>query len=213
MNGIFRDMIDMFLVVYIDDILIYSHSLKERISHVCQVLQRLRDNNLYVKVEKSAFHVTTINFLGFVLTPGGVSMDKDKLTAVRNWPTPVTVKDLQRFLGFSNYYRRFIRNFSGMAAPLTALTSPGKGRLLQWNPAARAAFDTLKDLFTSAAILRQPDPALPFILEVDASEVGVGAVLSLRVGSPPRCIHVLSSQRSHHLLRGIMTLGTGNFSQ
>ena len=95
-------MINQFFIVYIDDFLIYSHSLAEHVQHVQQVLQRLQDHHLYVKAEKSAFHITMVTFLGFVLTPGGVNMDKGKVPAVLNWPKPTTVKALQRFLGFSN---------------------------------------------------------------------------------------------------------------
>ena len=129
MNKVFQEMINRFLIVYIDDVLIYS--LKEHIQHVQKVLQRLLDHNLYVKTENSAFHVTSVNFPGFVLTPGGVSMDENKVTAVSNWPKPTTVKELQRFIVFSNFYRRFIPNFSSTATPLTALTSQ-KTQTLQW---------------------------------------------------------------------------------
>jgi hypothetical protein len=101
---------------------------------------------------------------------------------VINWPKPTTVKELQRFLGFSNYYRRFIQNCSSTTAPLSALTSQNT-RTLQWTATTLTAFETLQCLFTSALILRHPDPTLPFVLEVDASEVGVGAILSQRVKS------------------------------
>ncbi|XP_062418964.1 uncharacterized protein LOC134131237 [Pungitius pungitius] len=185
MNELFHDMINRFLIVYIDDLLIYSHSMEEHVQQVRLVLQRLQANQLYVNAEKSLFHVSTLTFLGYVLSPGGVAMDQGKVDAVHNWPTPNTVKELQRFLGFSNYYRRFIRNFGAMAAPLTALTSQKKGKL-PWSDAAQKAFDTLKLAFTSAPVLTQPDPDRQFIVEVDASEEGVGGVLSQRTGSPPK---------------------------
>ncbi|KAL1023302.1 hypothetical protein UPYG_G00038940, partial [Umbra pygmaea] len=177
MNTIFHDMLDRFVIVYIDDILIYSSSLSDHVNHVKAVLERLLENHLYVKAEKSLFHVSTVSFLGFVLTPGGVRMDENKLSAVREWPLPRTTKELQRFLGFANYYRRFIRNYSVIAAPLHSMTTPRK-TVLTWNDPALSAFRVLKELFTTAPVLRQPDPALPFTVEVDASEVGVGAVLS-----------------------------------
>uniref|UniRef100_A0A6Q2Y968 Gypsy retrotransposon integrase-like protein 1 n=1 Tax=Esox lucius TaxID=8010 RepID=A0A6Q2Y968_ESOLU len=185
MNDIFRDMIDRFVIIYLDDILIYSGNLTEHVGHVRQVLQRLQQHKLYVKLEKSVFHVSKVAFLGSVLSPGCVQMDESKVSAVRQWPPPKTVKELQRFLGFANYYRRFIRNFSTIAAPLTALTSQ-KTRTLCWTDAAKSAFERLKDLFTSAPILHQPDSGLPFVVEVDASETGVGAILSQRVGTPPK---------------------------
>ncbi|KAJ7986713.1 hypothetical protein DPEC_G00342750 [Dallia pectoralis] len=169
MNDIFRDMIDRFVIVYIDDILIFSNSLVEHVCHVKQVLERLQKHQLYVKLEKSEFHVSTISFLGAVLTPEGVKLDDTKILAVRNWPQPKTVKELQRFLGFANYYRRFVRNFSTTAAPLSAMTSQ-KGRNLTWTDAARRAFHDLQHRFTSVPILGQPDATLPFEVEVDASE-------------------------------------------
>lgn len=135
MKEVFQDMINQFLIWYIDNILIYSHSLAEQVQHVQQVLQWQQDHHLYVKAEKSAFHATMVTFLGFVLTPGGVNMDEGKVMAVLNWPKPTTVKELQRFLGFSNYYRQFIRNCSSTTAPLSAITSE-KTCTLQWTDTA-----------------------------------------------------------------------------
>ena len=99
MNEVFQDIINRFLVVYIDDILIYSHSLKEQIQHVQKLLQWLIEHNLYVKTEKSTFHVTSVNFLGFILTPGGISIDENKVTTVSNWPKPTTVNNLLKLGG------------------------------------------------------------------------------------------------------------------
>lgn len=110
-------------------------------------------------------------------------MDEKKVQAVLSWPVPQTLKQLQRFLGFANFYRRFIRNYSTVAAPLTAMTKRHNNRL-SWSPESTKAFDELRTRFTSAPILRHPDPTLQFILEVDASNTGVGAVLSQRQGMP-----------------------------
>uniref|UniRef100_A0A4W5Q2M8 Reverse transcriptase RNase H-like domain-containing protein n=1 Tax=Hucho hucho TaxID=62062 RepID=A0A4W5Q2M8_9TELE len=112
-------------------------------------------------------------------------MESDRISAVRNWPTPTTVKEVQRFLGFANYYRRFIRGFGQVAAPITSLLKGGPVRL-RWSAEADRAFGRLKDLFTSAPVLAHPDPSLAFIVEVDASEAGIGAVLSQRSGTPPK---------------------------
>ncbi|KAK3559268.1 hypothetical protein QTP86_009932 [Hemibagrus guttatus] len=149
-NDILRDMLDQFVFVYLDDILIFSSSLQEHVIHVSKVLRRLLDNHLYVKPEKLV-----------------------------DWPSPSSVKEVQRFLGFANFYRKFIRNFSSVAAPLSALT---KGNIagFHWGPEAELAFNKLKCRFTSAPILILPNPEIPFTVEVDASDVGVGAVLSQR---------------------------------
>ncbi|KAL0157145.1 hypothetical protein M9458_048391, partial [Cirrhinus mrigala] len=161
-NEVFRDLLNRCVIVYIDDILIFSNSFAEHVQHV-------RAHRLYAKEEKCQFHQQSIAFLGYVISPEGVAMDDSKVNAVRDWPRPKTLKELQRFLGFSNFYRRFIRNF----APLTSMVKRGKVRLT-WQR------------FTRAPILRHPDLQLPFLVEVDASSTGVGAVLSQRQGQPPK---------------------------
>ncbi|KAI2645887.1 Transposon Tf2-9 polyprotein [Labeo rohita] len=168
MNDIFRDMLDRWVIVYIDDILIYSHSMPEHIQHVRAVLKRL-------------------------IHQEGVAMDERKVEAVLRWPQPQTLKELQCFLGFANFYRRFIRNFSSVAAPLTAMTKRQRSRL-NWSPEAQRAFNELRERFTSAPILRHPDPKQPFIVEVDASNTGVGAVLSQRHGTKNTKVDALSRQ-------------------
>lgn len=174
----YSDFLHRFVFVYLDDILIFSRSPEEHILHVRQVLQRLLENRLFIKAEKCQFHVPSVKFLGFVIASGQLEADPDKLSAVSNWPVPSSVKQLQRFLGFANFYRRFIRNYSSLVAPLTHLTSPKTPFV--WAPEAEAAFHTLKQRFTSAPVLLQPDPSRQFIVEVDASDLGVGAVLSQR---------------------------------
>lgn len=153
--------------------------------HVREVLQRLIDNQLYAKIEKCEFHQTVISFLGYIISTEEVAMDDKKVTSVLNWPQPTTVKELQRFLGSANFYRRFITNFSTLASPLTTIRRGGKQRL-PWSPSASRAFQHLKECFTSTPILNHPDPELEFIEEVDASNTGVGAVLSQRHGNPPK---------------------------
>ncbi len=107
-NDVFRDMLNQFVIVYIDDILIYTDSLETRVKHVRAVLQRLIKHQLYAKIQKCEFHQTQISFLGYVISPEGVTMDNSKVHTVLNWPRPTTVKELQRFLEFANFYRRFI---------------------------------------------------------------------------------------------------------
>ncbi len=180
-NDVLRDMLNQFIYVYLDDILIFSHSLQEHVQHVRRVLQRLLENGLYVKAEKCVFHAQSVPFLGYIVSVEGMRMDPDRVQAVVDWPTPDSRKALQRFLGFANFYRRFIRSFSQLAAPLTALTSIKTP--FRWSSAAEAAFTKLKGCFVSAPILIAPDPSRQFVVEVDASEVGVGAVLSQRSSS------------------------------
>ena len=177
-NDVLRDMLNRFVFVYLDDILIFSNSLSEHVRHVHSVLQRLLENRLFVKAEKCQFHQETISFLGYVISPGTIQMDRQKVEAVLEWPPPSTRKELQSFLGFANFYRRFIRDYGSLAAPLTALTSTAVKFF--WSHAAEAAFQALKQRFTSAPILIQPDPSRQFVVEVDASDIGTGAVLSQR---------------------------------
>ncbi len=177
-NDVLRDMVDQFIYVYLDDILIFSTSLQEHVQHVRRVLQRLLENGLFVKAEKCEFHAQSVPFLGHIVSAEGIRMDPEKIKAVVEWPSPDSRKALQRFLGFANFYRRFIRNFSQLASPLTALTSPRT--TFRWSDAAEAAFAKLKSRFVSTPILTTPDPSRQFVVEVDASEVGVGAVISQR---------------------------------
>ncbi|KAK3549488.1 hypothetical protein QTP86_002328 [Hemibagrus guttatus] len=183
MHTVLREFLHKSVLVHIDDILIYSRSLAEHRWHVEEVLQRLRDYQLFLKAKKCAFHQPSVHFLGYVIDSSGVRMDEGKVAAIRDWPVPTTIKELQRFLGFANFYRRFIRGYSSLTSPLTNLLQ-NKPMSLTWNPAAMQAFDTLKTAFTTAPLLAHPDPKLPFIVEVDASTTGVGAVLSQQQGSP-----------------------------
>ncbi len=154
-NDIFRDMLDHWVIVYIDDILLYSDTYEEHVQHVRRVLQRLIDHRLYAKAKKCEFHQTSTSFLGYIINQRGVAMDEKKVRAVLDWPQPATLKELQRFLGFANFYRRFIRNFSFVVSPLTSMTKINSSHLT-WS--ALEAFTELKTRFTSAPILHHPDP-------------------------------------------------------
>jgi RNase H-like domain found in reverse transcriptase/Reverse transcriptase (RNA-dependent DNA polymerase)/Integrase zinc binding domain/Integrase core domain/Chromo (CHRromatin Organisation MOdifier) domain len=176
MNDIFRDMVDIFVVVYLDDILIYSDNLEEHQDHVRRVLQRLRDNNLHANPTKSEFHCDSIEYLGFIVTPGGITMDPAKVEVVTTWPEPTNVKELQSFLGFANFYRRFIHKYSALARPLHNLTR--KNTRYAWSPQCQTAFDALKTAFTSAPILAHFDPTFPTVVETDSSDYAIAGVLS-----------------------------------
>lgn len=175
-NDVLRDFINRFVFVYLDDILIYSKYLSEHEQHVRLVLQRLLENRLFVKGEKCEFHVQTVSFLGYIIEQGNFWPDQAKVKAVVEWPEPPNRRQLQRFLGFANFYRCFIRDYSKIALPLTHLTSPKVPYL--WDDATQSAFTDLKDRFASAPILTQPDLSLQFVVEVDVSDSGVGAMLS-----------------------------------
>ncbi|KAK7940550.1 hypothetical protein WMY93_003876 [Mugilogobius chulae] len=177
-NDVLRDMLNKFIFVYLDDILIFSQDIHEHVQHVRLVLKRLLENKLFVKAEKCEFHKPKVSFLGFVIEKGRLSADPAKIQAVVEWPTPTSRKLLQRFLGFANFYRRFIRDYSRVAAPLTRLTSTSNP--FTWTSEAQEAFDRLKHKFTSAPVLIHPDPGRQFVVEVDASDLGVGAILSQR---------------------------------
>ena len=177
-NNVLQDMINKFIFVYLDDILIFSQDARSHRAHVRKVLQRLLENLLFVKAEKCEFPCVTTPFAGYIISAGNIIMDPEKVRAVEQWPKPTVCKALQWFLGFANFYRRFIRNYRSIAAPLTRLTST-KVRF-SWGQEAEDAFRGLKGRFTSAPILVHPDPGRQFIVEVDASNTGVGAIMSQR---------------------------------
>ena len=176
MNDIFSDLLDVCVVVYLDDILIYSEDPAKHPDHVREVLAQLRENDLFCKPEKCEFHTDRIEFLGYVVSPDGVSMDEKKIKTILDWPEPRNVRDIQSFLGFANFYRRFIHNYSALSVPLTRLTR----KEARWNfdDKCRGAFNTLKAAFTSAPILHHFDPALPLMLETDASDYAIAAIIS-----------------------------------
>lgn len=175
MNDVFREFLDDFVVCYLDDILIFSKNEEEHINHVRLVLGKLRTAGLYAKLEKCIFHQPQVEFLGYIISGEGLSMDPQKIRTVIEWKKPATIRDVQCFLGFANFYRIFIRNYSKIAAPLTRLTCKDK---LEWNAEADQAFETLKKALTMAPILTHPDFQKPFFLETDASDFALGAVLS-----------------------------------
>lgn len=176
MNHIFADLLDVSVLVYLDDILIFSDDPSKHEEHVKEVLRRLRANDLYCKPEKCEFHATTIEYLGFIVSPNGIFMDARKVETITTWPEPKRVKEVQSFLGFANFYRRFILNFSDLAKPLTRLTK----KHAKWNfdDKCRQAFDALKTAFTSAPVLHHYDPNLPLVVETDASDYAISAILS-----------------------------------
>lgn len=159
-NEVFRDMLNRYVIAYIDDILICSPDLELHIKHVRAVLRRLSEHRLYAKLKKCEFHQSSMTFLGYVISQIGVEMDMSKMSAITAWPETVTVKDLQRFLGFANFYRRFIRNYSTMASPLMSLLK-GKPHHLRWTESAKRAFQLLKQCFTCSPFSATLDRTCP----------------------------------------------------
>lgn len=174
-NDVFREFLDIFVIIYLDDILIFSKTLEEHHIHVRQVLEKLRMHGLYAKMEKCSFHQDTVEFLGYVISPSGISMDPSKVKTVVEWRQPTNVKDVRSFLGFANFYRRFIKDYSKVALPLTELTK--KDRVFVWTSSANQAFVALKRAFTSFPILVHPNHEKPFFIEADASDFALGSVL------------------------------------
>jgi len=119
MNDIFSDMLDVCVIIYLNDILSYSDNKELHRKHVCEVLRRLHENGLYAGTNKCTFHTDTVEYLGYILSPMGLTMDPTKVQTIQDWPEPRKVKDVQSFLGFANFYRRFIHKYSNIVVPLT----------------------------------------------------------------------------------------------
>jgi len=177
MNDIFADMVDICVVVYLDDILIYSDNIAEHRIHVREVLRRLRGNGLFARADKCEFHVTSCEYLGYMLSPDGLTMASYKVQIIQDWPEPRKVKDVQSFLGFANFYRRFIYGYSRITVPLTRLTR--KGIPWHFTDECRLAFETLKKAFTTAPVLTHWIPDTQIVVETDASDYALAAVLSI----------------------------------
>jgi hypothetical protein len=175
-NDILREYLDRSVVAYLDDILIYSKTKTDHVRHVTEVLEALGRSGMRIQGEKCVFHQPEVEFLGFILSTEGVKMDPSKVEAVQKWPRPQNVTEVQEFLGFANFYRRFIKGYSGMATPLTNLTKKDKAFL--WTENEQFAFDELKRRFTVAPILAIFDPDRAIVVETDASDYAVGACIS-----------------------------------
>jgi len=180
MNHVLRRFIGKTCAVYLDDIIIFSKDPAEHQQHVIEILEELQKNGLYVKGKKSEFAVTEVPFLGAIVTPEGIKMDPKKVQSILDWPAITTLKELQAFLGLANYYRRFIKGYSRIATPLTALTK--KDTRFEMTAAGRKAMKALQEAFTTAPILKLFDPKLPIRLETDASDGAIGACLTQKHG-------------------------------
>ncbi|KAL0546199.1 hypothetical protein IC582_016105 [Cucumis melo] len=175
MNRVFREFLDTFVIVFIDDILIYSKTEAEHEEYLRIVLQTLRDNKLYEKFSKCEFWLKQVSFLRHVVSKAGVSVDPAKIEAVTGWTRPSTVSEVRSFLGLAGYYRRFVENFSRIATPLTQLTR--KGAPFVWSKACEDSFQNLKQKLVTAPVLTVPDGSGSFVIYSDASKKGLGCVL------------------------------------
>ncbi len=176
MNDIFREWLDDFVIVYIDDNLIYNGSLEEHVKHFWKVFQRLRENKLYAKLEKCKFRETEVDFLGHRITQEGLKMDDHKVKAILDSEPPKSVSTLRSFLGLPSYYCKFIKNFAKMAAPLTNLLKKS-AETYEWDGACDKAFESLKGILVKTLMLKLPDFDKDFEIHSDASDFAIGKVL------------------------------------
>ena len=181
MNDTFHDVLDRFVLVFLDDILIFSKTREEHIKHVREVLTRLRKQKLYAKLSKCEFFQEQVTFLGHQIGANGLSVSQDKIDAVRDWPAPKNDTEVRSFLGFANFYRRFVKNYSLLALPISELTK--NDVKFAWGDAQHKAFTALKQALCSAPVLLIPDPALPYTLNCDACNYAVGATLQQDQGN------------------------------
>lgn len=175
MNQDLRPFIGKFVVVYFDDILIFSSSMEDHAKHLRQVLLVLRKEQLFAARQKCEFGISKVLFLGYVVSDQGLSVDISKIEAVKSWPTPTTISEVRSFHGLASFYRRFVSHFSTVMAPITNCMKEGK---FDWTRDAATAFELIKEKLTTALILVFPDFSLTFELHCDALKMGIGAVLS-----------------------------------
>ena len=175
MHRVFKIYLDQFVVVFVDDILIYSQSEEEHEDHLRVALQLLRDHQLYAKFSKCDFYITEVKFLGHVVSTSGVSVDPKKVEAVMSWDRPKSIFETRSFLGLAGYYKRFINDFSGLASPMTRLT--WKEVKFEWNDLCEKAFWELKSKLTSTLILIVLERGQRYTVHCDASKAELGCIL------------------------------------
>ena len=207
MSKVLGPLLGKCVVVYLDDILIFSDTPEQHLVHLEQVFQILSANKLFVKASKCALNRTEIKYVGFIVGHGKLRVDPAKIAAISSWPTPTYPKELQSFLGLANYFCKFMQGYSTVAAPLTTLvaqtapkTKHAKGEPFgdKWTPAHQSAFDTIKEALCHAPVLTLPDPNKPYRLIADASTIGTGAVLE-QDGHPIAYLsHKLSETESRY---------------
>jgi hypothetical protein len=176
MNGVFRNYLDKFVIVFLDEILVYSKSEEEHEQHLRMVLQVLREHQLYSKLSKCSFYQRQIHYLGHIISEEGITVDPEKVEAIQEWLAPRNVTEVRSFMGLEGYYRRFITGFSKIAHPITSLQR--KEKMFQWTEECENSFQRLKKLLTNAPILRIADPNMDSVLCTNACKEGLGGFLS-----------------------------------
>ena len=177
MNNIFSDLLDVCVMIYLNDILIYLNNMSEHHQHVKKVLKHLRKAGLYAKAEKCEFHSESVEYLGYILSSSSLTMSDNKIKIIQDWLEPKKVKDIQSFLGFANFYHRFIFNYLDIVIPLTRLT--WKDTPWKFDPFCQDAFNSLKKAFTSTPIPTHWISNAQLIVETDASDYALAAILSI----------------------------------
>ncbi|GBG83588.1 hypothetical protein CBR_g37309 [Chara braunii] len=192
MNDLFRPWLDRFVVVYLDDILVFSKTLEEHEGHLRQILSKLRESNFKINPKKCEGDKTQVLYLGHVLDGDGIRREDSKIASIRDWPTPKTLTEMRSFLGLANYYRKFVRNFSTIAAPLRRLLK--KEAIWKWDQDCTSAFKKLKKALIEYPVLKVVDPSLPSVVTTDASQYGIGAVLQQDDGNGYRPVEFMSAR-------------------
>ncbi|GBG92089.1 hypothetical protein CBR_g54344 [Chara braunii] len=196
-------------VVYLDDILVFSKTLQEHQGHLRQVLEKLREANFKINAKKCEWAKTQVLYLGHVLDGDGIKPEDRKIAVIRDWPTPPTLTELRSFLGLANYYRKFVRNFSTVAAPLRKLLK--KEAIWQWDKDCTSTLKKLKRALIEYPVLKVADPSLPFVVTTDASQYGIGAVLQQDDDNGYRPVEFMSARmpcekrRTFKIMAGMLT--------
>lgn len=178
-NSLFHDLVDVYVVLYLDDIIIFLEDPALHDAHIHEVLRCLREADLFLKPEKCCFCTAEVDYLGLKISPGHVGMDLVKVSGVTEWPTPRNLRHVNQVLGFCNFYRRFVADYADITCPLEHLKR--KDCLWQWGEEKQAAFEVLKQAFVEAPVLMMPDMEALFWVETDASNFAIGVILSQKV--------------------------------
>jgi len=176
MNSVLHDLLYVICLCYLDDIIVYADTPEQLIERLDTIFTRLRAHGLKAKASKCVLFKAPIDFLGHTVSAEGIEPQTEKIAAIRDWPTPHCLRDVRAFFGLASYYRRFVKDFATIAEPLSRLTR--KGIAFHWTDETQLAFDRLKQALQEVDTLAYPHPDLPYILDTDASDVAVGAVLS-----------------------------------